>query len=126
MDDDAFPYLMQLYKRAFKAQDPAQIQVFFDPSVVDKYRAASGYEVIRTDTIGRIKRAGGWAIDVGIAGDGRALHACLRDVLQGLPDEEREHWAQHALPLPGMSRFFLQARLAPGGCIDDGEVRPWD
>ena len=126
MDDDAHPYLMQLYKRAFRSQDPSLVQVAFDAAVIDKYRGAPAFEVIRTDTIGRVKREGGWAIDVGIAGDGRTIHACLQDVMHGLPEDEREHWAQHALPLPSMSRFFLQARLAPGGCIDDGEVRPWE
>jgi hypothetical protein len=126
MTDDALPYLRQLYKRALRTQDPALIQVPFDAAVVDKYRGAPGFELIRTDTIGRVKRAGGWAIDVGLAADGRTLHASLGDLLNALPEEEREHWAQHVLPLPGMSRFFLQARLAPGGCMDDGEVRPWD
>jgi hypothetical protein len=126
MNDEAFPYLMQLYKRVFASQDPALVQLPFDASVLDRYRGAPGFELIRTETIGRVKREGGWAIDVGIADGGRTLHACLGDVLNALPDAEREHWAQHAVPIPSMSRFFLQARLAPGGCIDDGEVRPWD
>jgi hypothetical protein len=31
---------------------------------------------------------------------------------------------QHVVALP-MSQHFLQMRLAPGGCVDDGDVRPW-
>jgi hypothetical protein len=45
--------------------------------------------------------------------------------MHALPEEEREHWALHIQTLP-MSRTFLQMRLSPGSCIDDGEVRDWE
>ena len=122
---DDNPYLALIYRRAFGSQDPALVQVSFDIAVLDKYRCAPGFSLIRTDTVGRIKREGGWTIDVGIGEEGRTIHACLHDLLHALPDEEREHWAQHVATLP-MSRNFLQMRLAAGSCIDDGEVRHWE
>ena len=125
MPEPVNPYLMQLYRRAFRTQDPALVQVSFDAAVIDKYRGIPGFELIRTDTVGRVKRQGGWAIDVGIAGEGRTVHASLHDLLQALPEEEREHWAQHVVA-PPLSEHFLQMRLAAGACIDDGEVRDWE
>ncbi len=125
MAEEPNPYLMQLYRRAFQAQDPALVQVSFDAAVLDKYRGATGYSLIRTDTVGRLKREGGWTIDVGIGAEERTVHACLHDLLHALPEEEREHWAQHVVALP-MSHHFLQMRLVAGSCIDDGEVRTWE
>ena len=125
MAEEANPYLMQLYRRAFGSQDPALVQVSFHVAVLDRYRGTAGYSLIRTDTVGRIKREGGWTLDVGIGEEGRTIHAGLHDLLQALPNEERDHWAQHVAALP-MSRNFLQMRLAAGACIDDGEVRPWE
>jgi hypothetical protein len=116
---------MQIARRAFLSQDPALLQVSFDAAVLDKYRGASAYELTRSDTVGRIKREGGWTLDVGIAPGESTVHASLRDILQALPEEDREHWAKHAVALP-MSRTFLQMRLAAGSCIDDGEIRPWE
>lgn len=124
MTSDDHPYLMLLYRRAFTQQEPALVQVSFDLAVLDRYRGAPNYSLIRTNTAGRLSREGGWAIDVGIAEGERTIHASLHDLLFALPEEEREHWAQHVVALP-MSRHFLQMRLAPG-CIDDGEVRDWD
>ena len=119
------PYLLLAYRRAFQSQDPALVQVSFDIAVLDKYRAAAGYSLIRSDTVGRVKREGGWSIDVGIGEEGRTVHAALGDLIHKLPEPEREHWAQHAVALP-MSRMYLQMRLSPGSCFDDGEVRAWD
>ena len=117
------PYLMQVYRRAFNSGDPALVQVTFRAAVLDKYRGAPGYELIRTDTVGRIKREGGWSIDLGIAPGEETVHACLYDLLNALPEGERDHWAQHvAMPA---SEKFLAMRLAPGSCFDDGEVREW-
>ena len=124
MTDDAGIYLTQLYRRAMGAQDPALVQISFEVAVLDRYREATGYSLIRTDTVARLKREGGWTIDFGIGGEERTVHACLGDLLHALPEDERDHWAQHVVALP-MSRHFLQMRLAPSGCIDDGEVRPW-
>ena len=123
MADEPNPYLTQLYRRAFAAQDPALVQISFDDAVLDRYRGEAAYSLIRTDTVGRVKREGGWALDVGI---GRGtIHASLFDLLNALPEKERDHWAQHVVTLP-FSRNFLQMRLSPGSCIDDGEVRSWE
>jgi hypothetical protein len=122
--DDAGLYLRLLYRRAFASQDALPAQLGFDAAVLDKYRGAAGYSLIRTDTVGRLKREGGWSIDVGI-GEGRTIHAAIGDIIHKLPDAEREHWAQHAVSLP-MSKMYLQMRLSPGSCFDDGEVRPWE
>ena len=124
MADEPNPYLTQIYRRAFAAQDPALLQLSFDAAVLERYRESAAYELSRTDAVGRIKREGGWTLDVGISDEG-SVHACLRDVLHALPEQEREHWAQHVVALP-MSRTFLQMRLSPGACIDDGEVRAWE
>ena len=125
MADGPNPYLAQLYRRAFASQDPTLVQVSFDIAVLEKYRDAAGYSLIRTDTVGRLRREGGWAIDVGIGEEGRTIHACLHDLMNALPHDERDHWAQHVVALP-MSEKFLQMRLAAGSCIDDGEVRQWE
>ena len=37
-----------------------------------------------------------------------------------LPEDERAHWASCAVAGPS-SKMFLQMRLAPGACYDDGE-----
>ncbi len=125
MPDDAAPYLRLLYRRAFAAQDPLPVQVSFDASVLDKYRGQAGYSLIRSDTVGRVKREGGWSIDVGIGEEGRTVHAALGDIIHNLPEPEREHWAQHAVALP-MSEMYLKMRLQPGSCFDDGDARPWE
>lgn len=125
MPDDAGLYLRLLYRRAFASQDTLPAQLTFDIGVLDKYRGAAGYSLIRTDTVGRLKREGGWSIDVGIGEAGSTVHAAIGDIIRRLPDAEREHWAQHAVSLP-MSKMYLQMRLQPGSCFDDGEVRPWE
>lgn len=125
MSDAPNPYLSLVYRRVLQQQDPALAQVSFDIAVLDKYRGTAGVSLIRTDTVGRIKREGGWSIDLGIGEDGRTVHACLFDLMNALPEQDRDHWAQHVVALP-MSERFLQMRLSPGSCIDDGEVRPWE
>ena len=124
MPDEANPYLTVAYRRAFKSQDPSLIQISFDVAVLDKYRGQPAYSLIRTDTAARLKREAGWTIDFGIGEGDRTVHACLNDVMHALPEEERDHWAEHVIALP-MSRNFLQMRLNPSSCNDDGEVREW-
>lgn len=125
MADDERPFLTLAYRRVFQTQDPGLAQVSFNVAVLDKYLGASGYSLIRTDTVGQLKREGGWKLDFGIAPDERTIHASLQDLLHVLPEGERDHWAQQVVA-PPMSQRFLQMRLSPGSCIDDGEVRPWE
>src|SRR3990170_6980961 len=89
------PYLLLAYRRALQSQDPALVQVSFDIAVLDKYRAAAGYSLIRSNTVGRLKREGSWSIDVGIGDDDGSIHACLYDLMKALPEQERDHWAEH-------------------------------
>ena len=104
--------------------DLSDLPLHLDIAVLGRYRGASGFSLIRTDTVGRVKKEGGWSLDFGIVPEEALIHVFAGDLLQ-LPAEEREHWAAHAVALPS-SKMFLQMRLAPGACHDDGEVRPWD
>jgi hypothetical protein len=111
-------------RRALAAADPSQFELHFDVAVLDRYRGASGFQIIRTDTVGRVRKEGGWALDFGIAPDEDMVHVTYAQML-ALPEAEREHFAAHARLLPA-SRMFVQMRMAPGSCLDDGEVRSWE
>ena len=117
------PLLVVLYGRVLDGQHELT-QVSFATAVLDRYRSQRAYTLIRTNTVGRLKREGGWSLDFGISPDAGHLHVCLGD-LAALPEEERLHWAAHAV-LPGVSRIFIQMRLHPGSCFDDGEVWHWE
>jgi hypothetical protein len=121
--DDETVYRVAL-RRALLASDPAQLAVHFAVGVLDRYRGGKGYSIIRTDTVGRVRREGGWSLDFGIAPDEDMVHVTYAQLLT-LPDQDREHFAAHACLLPA-SKMFLQMRLAPGSCFDDGEVRSWE
>jgi len=117
------PQRAALYLRVLGG-DLGAAQAWFDQRVLDRYREKSGWRVMRTNTVGRVKSPDGWALDFGIAeGDG-VVHASLVDLTQRLPATERQHWAQHLIT-PAVSRAFLTMRLAPGSCIDDGDLRDW-
>lgn len=111
-------------RRALASGDPSGLPLHFETAVLDRYRGAPGFSLIRTNTVGRIKKEGGWTLDFGIAPDEALVHVSIADLL-ALPDEERAHWSSFATALPS-SRMFLQMRLAPGACYDDGEVRTWE
>jgi len=111
-------------RRAFAREDPSNLPLHFEVGVLDRYRGRPGFSLIRTDTVGRLRKEGGWAIDFGIAPGEEAVHANVGDLL-ALPEEEREHWSGFAILLPA-SKMFLQMSLAPSACYDDGEVRPWE
>ena len=110
-------------RRALVSGDVATLQLFFDVAVVEKYRGASGISVVRTNTVGRVRKQGGWTLDFGISPEEDMVHLPVASLLS-LPEAEREHWASHAVTLPA-SRMFLSMRLAPGSCFDDGDLRPW-
>ncbi len=117
-------FLKVVYRKALLAADPALLQLSFDAKVLDRYRGQAGFQVIRTESAGRVRKEGGWSIDVGIADDGQTIHASWNALAYALPEAEREHWAQHAADAP-MSTNFLRMQLSPGSCFDDGEVRTW-
>lgn len=112
-----------MVRRALAASQPELLQLHFDIAVLDHYRQTGGFALIRTDTVGRLRKQGAWSLDFGIAPDEDSIHLTWGD-LQRLPESEREHWSGWAV-LPPASKMFLQMRLAPGSCFDDGEVRSW-
>lgn len=113
-----------LLHRKVLGGDLGAAQLWFDQRVLDRYRAQTGFKVIRSDSAGRV-RAAAWTIDFGIADKDRIIHVSAGDLAQRLPKEERSHWIDHALTLP-VSRTFLTMRLGAGSCIDDGEIRDWN
>ena len=104
--------------------DLGAAQLWFDRRVLDRYRGLAGWRVMRTNTVGRVRSPEGWSLDFGIAEGEALLHAPLSDLSQRLPAAERQHWAEHLLT-PSISRNFVTMRLAPGSCIDDGDLRDW-
>jgi hypothetical protein len=104
--------------------DPGAAHVWFDAAVLDRYRELSGWRVMRTNSVGRVRSPEGWQLDFGIAEDDQVVHTSIADLAQRLPAGERQHWATHLLS-PQASRNFLTMRLVPGSCIDDGDLRDW-
>jgi len=112
-----------LYLRVLNG-DLGAAQLWFDQRVLDRYRALSGWRVMRTNTVGRVRAPDGWSLDFGIADGEDLVHTSVTELSQRLPASERQHWAQHVVT-PAASRNFVTMRLAPGSCIDDGDLRDW-
>ncbi|MBV9324296.1 MAG: hypothetical protein JO352_10965 [Chloroflexi bacterium] len=104
--------------------DLGAAHLWFDAHVLDRYREKSGWRVMRTNTVGRLRSPEGWQLDFGIVDVDGALHTTARELSERLPASERQHWAEHVI-LPAASRNFLAMRMAPGSCIDDGDLRDW-
>jgi hypothetical protein len=121
-DDDAL--IKVLTRRALTREDATLLHLHFEVAVLQRYRETNGVSVIRTNTVGRVKKQGGWTLDVGISPDEATVHAVFADLLH-LPEAERDHWAQHAVALPS-SAMFISMRMTPNACFDDGELRPWE
>jgi hypothetical protein len=116
------PFKVLLYGRVLRDEDASLAPVFLSVDVLQKYRDASGYSVLRTDTIGRLVQEKSWSIDFGIADREKTIHVTLEDLMHRLPEGEREHWVAHILT-PPLSENFVKAKLAPMSCIDDGDLR---
>lgn len=114
---------LALYLRVLGG-DLGAAHLWFDQHVLDRYRAQPTWRVMRTNTVGRVRSPEGWSLDFGIAEGDELVHTSASELSQRLPPGERQHWAQH-LVTPAVSRNFLIMRLAPGSCIDDGELRDW-
>jgi len=123
MNDDTATLRIVL-RRALAADDVSNVPVHFEVAVLDRYRSTASFSLVRTNTVGRLKKEGGWGLDFGIAPDETLIHVFAGDLLR-LPAEDREHWASFATALPS-SKMILQMRMAPGSCFDDGELRQWD
>lgn len=117
-----------LLARALAARDPARLQLRFHAAVIDRYRERPGATLLRTRSVGRVALPGRWSLDVGLAegADGEALlHLPVGDLLDRLPEEEWEHWIAHLATGPA-SESYLQMRMTPAACIDDGEPGAWE
>jgi hypothetical protein len=118
-------FLRLTQQRALKQENPALLQVAFDATVLERYRAAVGCEVMRTDTVGRVRKQGAFTIDFGIAPGETIVHASWQALTTSLPEVEREHWAAHTAPATAYSEMFLRMQLSPNSCFDDGDLRAW-
>jgi len=118
-------FLKVAYRRALASSDPALVQLSFDQAVLDRYRGDAAYQVIRTDTAGRVRKQAGWSLDFGIADDDQRIHASWGALVAQLPESERDHWAAHAAVCASLSENFLRMQLSPVSCFDDGDLRSW-
>ncbi|MBI3952925.1 MAG: hypothetical protein HY330_00250 [Chloroflexi bacterium] len=112
-----------LYRRVLSGPSPLLAPVFLNAAVLERYRGRPGFSLVRTDTIGRLKREGAWSLDFGLSPQEGVIHLSLGDLASRLPQEEREHWVEHIVA-PPLSQNFTRVQLSPGLCIEDGEVRP--
>jgi len=117
-----------ILRRVLRSGDGRALHVHFRAEVLDRYREHPSATLLRTATVGRVSILGSWSLDLGIVeapGAPTVLHTTLGDLLDRLPERERDHWVEHLLPSP-VSLNFVQMRLSAGACIDDGEPRPWE
>ncbi len=117
-----------LLRRMLASGDGSLLPLRFRAEVVAKYRAVEGAQVIRTQTVGRVALRGLWSLDMGIVdGDGASdaeVHVTFGDVVERLPERERDHWVAHLIAGPA-SENYLQMKMAASACIDDGETVVW-
>jgi len=118
-------FLKLVYRKAFASTEPALLQLAFEAEVLDRYRGDGAYQVIRTNSAGRVRKQGGWSLDFGIADDDRVVHTSWRALVEQLPEGEREHWAMHATVAGALSDNFIRMQISPMSCFDDGDVRTW-
>ncbi len=123
MNPQTNPWARVIYSRAFANGDPALVQVRFYAAVLERYRERE-LEIKRTNTVGRVKKPGGWSLDFGIGEGELTIHAGLGELLHNLPKEELQHWADHVAQ-SDLSESFCKMRLHPGSCIEDGDLRDW-
>jgi hypothetical protein len=124
IDDRVASIQRSLLRRVLASGNAARLHVRFHAEVVDRYREMPGAQVIRTRTVGRINLPGKWSLDMGIVDGEGEIHVTVEDLLDRLPESERDHWLEHLVPTPA-SLNFMQMRLTPGACIDDGEPQAW-
>lgn len=101
---------------------PEMAQIHFDVSVLETYLDKSDVRVSRTRTVGRVK-APTWNVDFGIAPDEKTIHVTLGQLIQKLPERERETWLNHVSD-DRYSENYLKMQ-GSHACIDDGNLRGW-
>ena len=107
-------------KKVLNAPEMAQIR--FDVAVLDAYLEKSDVRVTRTRTVGRVKGPT-WSVDFGIAPDEKTIHVTLGQLIQKLPEREREQWLNHVTD-DRYSENYLKMQ-GSHACIDDGNLRGW-
>jgi hypothetical protein len=114
----------QLYERVAAGDILEKVQVFYTADVLERYRTTDGYKIIRTDTSGRVSKAGSWSVDFGISGDeDTLLHTSVEALVHRIPEREREHWLNYMVTAP-LSANYVKGLIRPG-CLDDGPIRVW-
>ena len=88
--DESTALLRVVVRRTFAGDDLADLPLHLELAVLNRYRGALGYSLIRSNTVGRVKKEGGWSVDIGIAPEDALIHVLASDLLR-LPAEEREH-----------------------------------
>lgn len=116
-------HLASLLRRALDGK-PELWPVAFRVGVLQPYLMDPTCRVVRSDTVGRVSRPGGFSLDFGIAPDEQTIHATLGDLASRLPAREREHWFPHVEDR-AFSGPFVKMLLNPMSCMDDGPIRPW-
>ena len=115
--------LIDLTTRALASGKLDLIQLWFESSVLDRYREDPDSKILRSNSAGRLRGSGGWLVNFGIApGDG-LIHLSVGS-LSIIPDSHRAYWLEHLVALP-VGENFLRMSVNPGACIEDGESRPW-
>ena len=101
---------------------PELAQITFDVAVLDAYLDKKDVSVTRTRTAGRVKGPI-WNVDFGIAPDEKTIHVTLGQLIQKLPEREREQWLAHVAG-DRFSENYLKMQ-GSHACIDDGDLRGW-
>ena len=81
--EDQLLYRVAL-RRTLMRGEPDQVTLHFEIAVLDRYRGAKGLSIIRTDTVGRVRKEGGWSLDFGIAPDETMIHVTYGQLINGL------------------------------------------
>ena len=120
----ADPAWRRTVARAVAGGDAAALPLRFSAAVLARYLQRSDNRILRSNTIGRLIQPGKPVLDFGIVADDREIHLRFADLLQLVPEAERDHWLDHLIA-PDLSRTLLKMQLTPGACHDDGELRDW-
>ena len=115
------PVLQDLVRRVLETGKLDLAPIWFESSVLDRYRDDPDARLMRTDSAGRLRAPGGWMINFGISPDDVYIHMPIATAMI-IPEGHREHWLSHAVGLP-VGANFLRMNLSPNACIGDGETR---
>ena len=123
-DPPSDPVWRRTVARAAANGDAAALPLRFRAGVLERYLERPDNRILRSDTIGRLLRPGKPVLDFGIVADEREIHIRFADLVQIVPEDERDHWLDHLIA-PQLSRTLLKMQLTPGACHDDGPLRDW-